>query len=143
MVVGADLSTSDDNLVVGKPDAFALPFDLAPNLTAQQVTNVQAKLEAINVPAGWVTTSLSWITVVRTVLGMFSFIQRYGVEYANANVVVAPSIFTGGVSLATTFGSLPQAVQNAIIAAAQSFNISTAGLTAIYNSPSHSKSSCR
>src|SRR3954463_9547709 len=63
MVVGADLSTSDDNLVVGKPDAFALPFDLAPNLTAQQVTNVQAKLEAINVPAGWVTTSLSWITV--------------------------------------------------------------------------------
>jgi hypothetical protein len=30
MVVGADLSTSDDNLVVGQPDGFALPFDLSP-----------------------------------------------------------------------------------------------------------------
>jgi hypothetical protein len=58
---------------------------------------------------------------------MFSFIQRYGVLYVTPP---APSIFTGGVSLSTTFGSLPQAVQNAIISAAQSFNISTSGLTA-------------
>jgi hypothetical protein len=61
---------------------------------------------------------------------MFSFLQRYGVIYTEANGVVAPSLFTGGVTLSTTFGSLPQAVQNAIISAAQSFNISTAGLTA-------------
>jgi hypothetical protein len=130
MIVGGDLSTSDDNLVVGKVDAFALPFDLSPTLTAGQVTNVQTKLESINVPAGWVNTSLTWLTVVRTTLGMFSFLQRYGVIYTEANGVVAPSLFTGGVTLSTTFGSLPQAVQNAIISAAQSFNISTAGLTA-------------
>lgn len=130
MVVGADLSTSDDNLIVGKVDALALPFDLAPNLTSQQVTNVQSKLETANIPAGWVNNTLSWLTVVRTVLGMFSFLQRYGVIYGDTNGTVAPSLFAGGVTLSTTFGSLPQAVQNAMVSAAQSFGISTAGLTA-------------
>jgi hypothetical protein len=129
-VVGADLSTSEDNFVVGQPDGFALPFDLSPPLTAQQVTNVKNKLESIQVPSGWVNTTLSWIQVVRTVLGVFTFIQRYGVVYADANGVAAPSIFTGGVSLDTTFGSLPLAVRNALIATAQSFGIPTAGLTA-------------
>lgn len=129
-VVGADLSPADDLTIGAQPDAFTLPFDLSPVLTALQVTNVQNKLEAINVPAGWVNTSLTWLQVVRTVLGMFSFIQRYGAVYADANGTAAPSIFTGGVSLSTTFGSLPLAVRNALTTTAQSFNISTAGLTA-------------
>lgn len=128
MVVGADLSTSDDNLIVGKADAFALPFDLAPTLTSQQVTAVQSKLEAINVPAGWVNTSLTWITVVRKVLGMFSFLQRFAGQYADENGV-AFDLFSGVVTLSTTFGSLPQAVQNAMTSAAISFGFSTTGLT--------------
>jgi len=130
MVVGADMSTSDDNFVVSQPDAFALPFDLSTNLTSQQVTNVQNKLEAINVPAGWVDTSDTWLIVVRIVLGLFEFIGRYSAIYANATGSIAPSIFIAGRTLNSTFGSLPQAVQDAMIATAQSYNISTAGLTA-------------
>lgn len=129
-IVGGNLTTSEDNFVVGQADGFALPFDLAPNLTSQQVTAVKNKLDAIHVPSNWVNNTLSWVFVVRTVLGVFSFIQRYGVIYAEANSGSVAPLFRAGVSILTTFGSLPQAVQNAMIATAQSFNISTAGLTA-------------
>lgn len=127
-VVGADLSVSDDNFVVGQADAFAMPFDLSVTLNGSQVTNVKAKLEAIHVPAGWVTTALKWQDVVRPVLGMFEFMQRYGNVYAQQNGVAAPPIFNGA-TLSTQFGTLAAAQQAAMISAAQSFGFSTAGLT--------------
>lgn len=130
MFVYADLSPSDDTLLTSEPDVIALPFNLDQNLTAGQVTNTKNKLEVINIPAGWVTTSLTWRQVVRVVLGIFTFRGRYEVIYAQANGSVAPSMFSGGITLDSTFSSLPQAMQDAMVATAQSFNISTAGLTA-------------
>jgi hypothetical protein len=122
MVVGADLSTSDDNLVVGEADAFAVPFDLSVNLTSGQVTNVQNKLEAINVPAGWVDTSLTWVSVLRVVLGMFLLMQRYsGIHGTNG-------IFTGGVALSTTIAQLPAQVRADFQTAAQSFGLDTSSI---------------
>lgn len=130
MFVGANLSVSDDNIITSKPDVQALPFDLSPNLTAGQVIVTKNFLESINIPAGWVNVGLTWIAVVRTILGLFSFVQKYGVVYAEANGVIAPSLFSAGITLNSTFGSLPQAVQNALVTTAQFFNISTAGLVA-------------
>lgn len=123
MVVGGDLTTSDDNLVVGQADAFALPFDLATFPSGAQVTNVKNKLEAINVPAGWVNTSIQWLTIVRVVLGMFTFMQRYAV------LAEGGTLFGGGVTLATTFGALPDAKQTALVATADSFALDRSGLT--------------
>lgn len=128
LMVAADLTASDDNLVIGKADAFGLPFDLAPNLNAGQVTSVQNKLESINVPAGWVNTSLTWIFVLRTVLGMFSFLQRFVERYAAVNGGVILDIFSGR-SLSSTFSSLPLAVRTALTDAANSFNLDTSGIT--------------
>lgn len=122
VIVGADLSVSDDNAVIAPADCFALPFDLSVNLTAGQVTNVKAKLEAINVPAGWVTTSLKWIEVVRSVLGMFSFMQ-------GLTAALGGPLFTGTVTLATTISQLPQITVTALQDTAASFGLSTAGVT--------------
>jgi hypothetical protein len=130
MLVGADLAPADDAALVAQPDAMALPFDLSPTLTAGQVTTVQTKLEAANLPAGWVTTALTWRAVVRIVCGMFQFLQRYGRVFADANGFAPPSIFGGTVTLNTTFGALPAAVQNALVDTAISFEIPTTGLTA-------------
>lgn len=128
MIVNSDLSASDDNLVVGQADAFAIPFDLAPTLNAGQVTAVKSKLEAINVPAGWVTTSLTWLLVLRTVLSMFSFFQRFVATYAADNNGVILNVFSGGVTLDSTFGSISLAVRNALTKTAQSFNLDTSGI---------------
>lgn len=130
MIVNADLSVSDDNLIVSEPDAFAIPFDLAPTLNAGQVTAVKAKLEAINVPAGWITTSLTWLIVLRTVLSMFGFFQRFGAIYATDNNGTIINPFSGGVTLDSTFGSLSLAVRNALTKTALSFNLDTSGITA-------------
>ena len=130
MVVGVDLSVADDVTLAGQVDVTALPFDLTPLLTAGQVTAVKAKLEAANLPAGWVTTALTWAQVVRIVLGVFSFLQRYTVTYALAQGVYPPSLFVAGITLDTTFGALAPEVQTALTATAVSFNIPTTGLTA-------------
>lgn len=130
MVVGASLTELEDLNLTAQPDVTALPVNLQPLLSAGNVTAIQTKLEAANIPAGWVNTTLTWTEVVRTVLGMFSFLQRYGVTYATANGSAPPSIFSAGVTLATTFGSLPAAVQTALTDTAVSFGIATTGLTA-------------
>lgn len=129
-VVGADLSATDDAIIAGKPDVQALPFDLSPLLTSSQVTGIRAFLENANIPAGWVDTTDTWAVVVRGVLGMFSFLGRYAGIYAEQNGTAAPSIFLGGVTLSTTFGSLPAAVQSAMLATATDQGIATAGLAA-------------
>ena len=130
MIVGADLITADDLLVAQQPDAISLPFNLAVTLNAGQVTTTRARLESLHIPALWVNTSLTWVSVVRTVLGMFSFLQRYSGIYARQNGISPPSLFVSGVTLETLFGGLPVTVQTALIETAVSFGFSTAGLTA-------------
>ena len=122
MIVGADLSPTDDVLVVSKLDAFALPFDLTPLLTPLEVTAVQTKLEAINIPAEWVTTLLTWLEVARRVLGILTFMQRF--TALNVNV----SLFAGA-SLATTIGGLPVGVRNNLTSAAVGLSVDTGGVT--------------
>jgi len=129
MVVGADLSASDHALLASQVDVQALPLDLTATLTGGQVTATKAFLEAANLPAGWVTTALTWAAVVRTVLGVFSFVQRFGAIYAAATGSPPPSLFSGGVTLDSTFGSLPLAVRTALADTADDQGISTAGIT--------------
>lgn len=129
-IVGADLPSADDITIAGEPDVAALPFELNTQLTTGTVTSIKTFLENANIPAGWVDTTDTWSVVVRGVLGMFAFLQRYSGIYADQNGTAAPSIFLGGVTLATTFGSLPAAVQAAMLSTAGDQNISTSGLAA-------------
>ena len=123
MMVAADLSTADDLFVTGQADGFALPFDLSQPMTAQQVTNVQNKLEAINLPAGWIDTTFTWQSMLRIVLGILSFMQRFSA--LNGNV----SLFTGGVTLGTKINQLPAGVVTNLQQAAADMKLSTANIT--------------
>jgi len=129
-LVGADLPPADDATIAGQADVEALPVDLSPHLTGGQVTGTRAFLEAASIPAGWVTTADTWASVVRGVAGMFLFLQRYEGIYSIANNGAAPSIFLGGVTLDSTFGSLPALVQASMLATATDQNIPTSGLAA-------------
>lgn len=124
-VVGADLSSADDVRVVAMPDAFAVPFNLDALLANGQVTAVKNKLEAINMPAGWVNTTLTWREVVRSVLGMCTFMQRFSA--VNGGV----SLFAAGVTLQTAFNALPTGIGDKILQAANSFvpPLDTTGLS--------------
>lgn len=123
MIVGADLAPADDTAVTANADVTALPFNLDANLTAGQVTTTQTKLEALNIPAGWVSTSLTWRTVARLVLGMFQFMQRYNAISNGAR------LFLAGVDLSTQFSSLPAQVRADLIAAADSLGYDRSSLS--------------
>jgi hypothetical protein len=130
MCVGANLSAADHSTIAAKTDVSALPVTLTATLTAPQVTATQTFLENCNIPAGWVSTTLTWVQVLRVVLGIFSFFQRLGAVYLSQMGTVPGSIFNGGVTLNTTFSALPLAVRNALTATAADQGISTAGITA-------------
>lgn len=122
MIVYSNLSAGDDALLVSQPDAFALPFDLDQTLTAGQVTSVQAKLEAINMPSAWVNTSRTWRYVLKATLGIISFMQHF-------RAFNLSRLFSGAVSLDTTYNALPLAVRNALLQTAQDMNLDTSGIT--------------
>ncbi len=123
MLVVSDLSSTDDSFVVAQPDGFGLPTDLTQPLNAAQVTAVHAKLEAINLPAQWLTTSLTWQSMLRIVLGIFSFMQRFSALNGNT------SLFPTGISLNTTINQLSASVRQNLSLAAQDLGLSTASIT--------------
>lgn len=122
MLVSANLSTAEDLIVTGQSDAFAMPFDLSQPLTSQQVTNVQNKLEAINLPAGWIDTTFTWQAILRIVLGILSFMQRFSALNGNT------SLFPTGVTLNTRINQLSAGVVANLQQAAADLNLSTANI---------------
>lgn len=129
MLVGANLSAQDDTLLVGRADVLALPFDLTPTLTAGQVTTVQTKLEAANIPAGWVTTAFTWVQIVRVVCHIFEFLQRYCYLRAVATQTFPSSLFVAGITLNSTFGSLPANARTLLSATAIDLGLDSSGIT--------------
>jgi hypothetical protein len=129
--VGANLSAAQDAQLTAFPDVNAVPFNLDSNPTTPQATAVQNYLEGINLPAGWVTTAMTWREIVRNVLNMFEFMQAYGGQYSTQNPGTAvPLIFSAGRTLATTWGTLPVAIQNAMLGAARQLGIDPSGVQA-------------
>jgi hypothetical protein len=77
-LVEAPLATLTETTLDLNADFFTVPA-LDSTLTAGQVTAVKTRLEALGVPAGWVTTALTWRQVLRTVASIFQLAQRANV----------------------------------------------------------------
>ncbi len=124
MLVAGEMDAARDAAVTANADVAALPVNLDVNLTAAQVTAMQTKLEAVNIPAGWVSTALTWRQVIRTVVGMFQFAQRYNSVAGNVR------LFGGTVMLDTQFSALPLSLRQDLQTTAQSLGYDTSSLTA-------------
>jgi hypothetical protein len=121
VLVASDLSDADDAVLVAKPDAFGAPHELDTTLTAGQVTFVQTRLEAANMPAQWVSTSTTWRQLLRMLIGINLITQRYSGRNATN--------FFSVTTLNATVGDLPTQVRADMLAAATDFGLSTTGIT--------------
>lgn len=121
-MVAADVSDPQDATLSGLADVRKVPDNLDSNPSAAGVTVVANFLETLNVPAGWVTTALTWRQITRTVAGLFLFAQRLRSFLGNVRLVEA------GVTLDTRFNQLPQATRQALTATAESFGYDTSSL---------------
>jgi hypothetical protein len=105
----ANTTTLEDTAIVAHLDAFAIaPLD---DLVASlKLITTQNAIEAAGIPGDWITVANTSREIVRAIAWQAIALQR----------VMASRLFTGGVTLATTVVSLPQATQDGLVAAINS-----------------------
>ena len=122
-VASVDISPAEHAVLVAHSDVLSLPENLNSNMSAGAVAQAQTKLEALRVPADWVSTSFTYKQFVHRVAAIFLFAQRFR---GHAKEL----LFSAGVTLNTQFNELPQAKRIKLKEAAESMNLDTSSLTA-------------
>lgn len=123
--VVADVDATQHALFAAFSDVLAMPESLDGNLDAAAVTATTAALEARNIPAGWVTTALTYRQVCRAVMGMFQFAQKYAAVNGGLN------IFRSGITLSTRWNQLAIDEQARLTNATTSIGYSTASFVGV------------
>lgn len=118
------VDSATDAALVAAADVQKIPDNLDSTITAGALATVQNALENRNLPAGWVTTGMTYRELIRTLGGFFVFLQRYAVVASTTELVIG-----GSVDLDTAFNQLPQAVRTNLQNTALSLGLSTAGLS--------------
>lgn len=120
-LVGADLTPAQDAAAQALPDVIRLPDNLDSTLGGALGT-VQTKLEAVNIPAGWLTGATTYRTGLRVIIRMMFFLQRYSGLYKTG------ALFSG-INLNATFNSLNETTRTRLIGAAKTYGIDISGLS--------------
>lgn len=110
MAVNADTITLDT--IAAFADVLALPENLNATPNTSVRNTIKSRLEGFNIPSGWIVAGMTYRTILRTVLGMFMFMQRLCTRSGNP--------FTWGINLDTVFSSLSAERQQFIRDAANS-----------------------
>lgn len=119
----AAVTAEQHTALSAQTDVLAVPANLDTTISALALTTIQTKLEAANLPADWVTTSMTYRTVLRTLLKIAQIAQRYTGLFGTA------PMWPAGVTLDTRWNQLTQAQQSRLLQVAQSFNLDTTGVT--------------
>ena len=76
-LIAADVTQAQHEVLAAESDVAALPQDIDQNDSAIALPKVQNVLEALRIPAAWVTTDYTYRVLLRMVAGLFMFAQRY------------------------------------------------------------------
>ncbi len=121
-VVAADISDIDAATLAAAADVMAIPVALDNKLTSGAVSTAKTWLESIGVPAGWVTTALTYREVLRTVTALFLFMQR-------VCAILGRKVTVTKTALGTQFRNLPADVRAAITQAADEQGFDRSGVS--------------
>lgn len=75
-VLVSDITDTDHTFLAAQADVFSFPVDLDVTMTAAERSTLSTYLEAHGVPGDWVSAQDTWRTALRTVSGMFLYMQR-------------------------------------------------------------------
>lgn len=122
MLVAADVTPAEHNAITANSDATAIPANLDQQIGAALAT-VQSKLELANLPADWVTSAMTYRTLLKWTIRILLLMQRFcGFDEAAAR-------FFATVTLDSTVGDLTAAVRQRLNTVAQSFGLDTSSIT--------------
>lgn len=121
ILVSTDLSGEDHATIAAYSDVIVIPANLDNTIGTNRDAVVNA-LGTLNIPAGWVTSAMTYREVIKPVAAIFQFAQRLK---GHGNI----RIFDTGITLSTKFNQLPAAVRTKLKGAAESMNFDTSSLS--------------
>lgn len=122
MLVFSDFDDTHVPFLQMQADSTLVPEDLDRTLSAAQVTSLADQLELMPIPGDWITTAHTWREVCRRAIGTCRFMARYAVVFYQATGTTTP-LFSGGVTLATTYGELSAAAKTALFDTADQLGV--------------------
>jgi hypothetical protein len=121
-VLCADIQPADATTMAGYADVLSIPANLDTNLTAGAVNTAKNYLESVNIPAGWISTADTYRSVLRSLLGIFFFLQR-------VTAIAGQAIDWVSVPLNTQWRNIPATWRDAMTQAATEMQFDTSGTT--------------
>ena len=110
-LVAADVTQAQHEALAAEVDVVAAPVDIDQSISEIAIPRVQAVLEALRIPAQWVTSDYTYRDLLRMVGGLFMFAQRY---HGMHNEALIDSVD----QLDLRWNQIPQARRQRIVATA-------------------------
>jgi hypothetical protein len=119
-IVVADVDGSQHSTIDTDPETLSAPEYIDANIQQSEVSAWESYLEARGIPADWMSPSLTWREVLRTVVHQFRFTQRY---YGQGGSMDWAGL---GINLNTQWKDLPEAdFKTPFLDAANTFGFDT------------------
>jgi len=119
-----DVTTSVHLALTANADVLGTPANIDKLLTQGAVDKIQAHLEPLFIPADWINTSRTYRQVIKTLIALFQFNQRWN------SLSGGSSPFKEGLDLTTQYNQLPAIAQNRAKECFDSLGIDRTSLTA-------------
>ena len=107
MVVAVNAEEADHTYLAAQSDVYAFPENLDVNPSPAELSALEDYLEIAFIPAQWLSPSETWREALRTITGMFLFMQRL-------TGITGENPLTWGITLNTQFRNIDQQYQDAI-----------------------------
>jgi len=115
-LVRADVTGAQHTSISGESDVLSAPENLQ-DVVGGTLTNLQNKLEAVNIPADWITAGMTYAEVIRWVARLFWVLQRFqGMGFGT---------FFESEDLDTLVGDMPQQKRSGLKLASESLGLDT------------------
>lgn len=121
--IAVDVTTEQHTTLSAQTDVLSVPAPLDTQVSGPALPVVQAQLEAMNIPASWVTTDNTYREVLRAAGKMVLIMQRYQGLFGDVR------LFESGITLGTRWNQLSATQRQRLQDVAASLNIDTSGLT--------------
>lgn len=119
----ADTTTAQHNLLNAQTDVLAVPLNLSNTFNTTVRDRIRTLFDGWKIPSSWVVTGMTYRVVLRTMLNIWQFHNRY---VGHTGTV----LFGAGITLDTTWSQLATEVQDGLTTAAASMNLDSSGLIA-------------
>lgn len=115
-LVRANVSAAEHTSISGQADVLSAPENLQ-DTVGGALANLQSKLEAVNIPANWVTSGMTYATVIRWIAKLFWVLCRFqGMHFGT---------FFESEDLDTLVSAIPAQKRSNLNLAAQSLGLNT------------------